>query len=74
VTCSASGGQQLLQRVELPPACRARVGSATRVLQCLDFEIEVFTNLITGRLRLHRDPGHPRGGRDPGGGVRRRDR
>jgi transposase len=48
------GGQQLLQRVELPPACRARVGSTTRVLQCLDFEIEVFTNLITGRLRGHR--------------------
>jgi hypothetical protein len=72
------GGQQLLQRVELPPACRARVGSATRVLQCLDFEIEVFTNLMTGRLRGHR--GYtaiqviPGGGRDPGGGVRRRNR
>jgi transposase len=48
------GGQQLLQRVELPPAFRARIGSATRVLECLDFEIEVFTNLVTGRLRGHR--------------------
>jgi transposase len=49
-----AGGQQLLQRVELPPAFRARIGSATRVLECLGFEIEVFTNLITGRLRHHR--------------------
>ena len=49
-----AGGQQLLERVELPPAFRARVGSATRVLECLDFEIEVFTNLVCGRLREHR--------------------
>lgn len=49
-----AGGQQLLKRVELPPAFRARIGSATRVLECLDFEVEVFTNLITGRLRGHR--------------------
>jgi hypothetical protein len=33
---------------------RARIGSATRVLECLGFEIEVFTNLINGRLRGHR--------------------
>jgi transposase len=48
------GGQQLLARVDLPPACRARIGSAIRVLECLDFEVEVFTNLITGRLRGQR--------------------
>jgi transposase len=48
------GGKQLLQRVELPLAFRARIGSATRVLECLDFEVEVFTNLVTGRLRGHR--------------------
>lgn len=48
------GGQQLLGRVELPPAFRARVSSATRVLECLDFEVEVFTKLVTGRLRGHR--------------------
>jgi transposase len=47
-------GQQLLQRVELPPACRARISSAIRVLESLNFEVEVFTNLITGRLRGHR--------------------
>ncbi len=49
-----AGGQQLLKRVQLPPAFAARIGSAMRVLECLDFEIEVFTNLITGRLRGHR--------------------
>ena len=27
---------------------------ATRVLECLDFEVEVFTNLAAGRLRDHR--------------------
>lgn len=49
----SAGGQQLLARVVLAPAYRARIGSATRVLECLDFEIEVFTNLVTGRLRDH---------------------
>jgi hypothetical protein len=59
--------------VELSPAFRARIGSAVRVLECLDLEVEVFTNLITGRLRGHR--GYtaiqviPRGGCDPGCGV-----
>jgi transposase len=48
------GSQQLLQRVELPPAFRARIGSTTRVLECLDFEVEVFTKLVTSRLRGHR--------------------
>jgi transposase len=49
-----TGGQQLLKRVDLPPAFAARIGSAMRVLECLDFEVEVFTNLISGRLRGHR--------------------
>jgi transposase len=49
-------GSQLLDRVELPAACRARIGSATRVLDCLDFEVEVFTKLVCGRLRTH--PGY----------------
>jgi transposase len=47
-------GQQLLQRVDLPPAWRARISSAIRVLESLNFEVEVFTNLITGRLRGQR--------------------
>jgi transposase len=48
------GGQQLFKGVELPPACRARIGSAIRVLESLNFEVEVFTNLITGRPRGER--------------------
>jgi hypothetical protein len=46
-----AGGQQLLARVELSPVFRARIGSATRVLEGLDFEVEVFTHLVCGRLR-----------------------
>jgi transposase len=51
------GGQQLFKGVELPPACRARIGSAIRVLESLNFEVEVFTNLIIGRPRGER--GYP---------------
>jgi transposase len=47
-------GQQLLARVGLSPAFRARIGSAIRVLECLDFQVEVFTNLAAGRLPEHR--------------------
>jgi DNA-binding CsgD family transcriptional regulator len=50
------GGQGLLERVELAPAFRARVDSARRVIEALDFEIEVFTSLAGGRLRGH--PGY----------------
>jgi transposase len=46
-------GQGLLERVELAPAFRARVNSARRVIEALDFEIELFTNLAGGRLRGH---------------------
>ena len=49
------GGQALLERVQLPPTFRARIGSAQRVLECLDFEVEVFTNLYeAGRARWRR--------------------
>ena len=47
-------GQALLDRVVLPPAFRARIDSARRVIDALDFEIELFTNLAGGRLRGHR--------------------
>src|SRR5262249_38197294 len=50
------GGPGLLERVVLAPAFRARVDSARRVIEALDFEIEVFTNLAGGRLRGH--PGY----------------
>ena len=49
-------GQGLLERVELAPAFRARVNSARRLIESLDFEIELFTNLAGGRLRGH--PGY----------------
>jgi transposase len=49
-------GTGLLERVELAPACRARVNSALRLIETLDFEIEVFTKLALGRLRD--DPGY----------------
>jgi transposase len=48
------GGQQLLKRALLPPAFQARVDSACRVIDALDFEIELYTNLAGGRLRGHR--------------------
>ena len=44
-------GHQLLARVELTPAVRARVNSALRLIDSLNFEIEVFTRLTGNRLR-----------------------
>jgi transposase len=49
-------GHTLLERAALPPAARARVNSAGRILQALDAEVESFTNLLAGRLRD--DPGY----------------
>jgi transposase len=46
-------GQALLDRVVLAPAFRARVNSARRVIEALDFEIELFTNLVGSWLRGH---------------------
>jgi transposase len=51
-----AAGQQLLGRVELPTAARARVNSALRLIENLDFEVELFAKLIAGRLREH--PGY----------------
>jgi transposase len=48
-----AGGQALLTRVVLPPAFRARVNSARRMIDALGFEIELFTHLVGGRLRGH---------------------
>jgi transposase len=48
-----AGGQALLERVVLAPAFRARVNSARRVIEALEFEIELFTNLVSSRLRGH---------------------
>ena len=44
-------GHTLLARVELSPAARARVNSALRLIETLDFEVELFAKLTAGRLR-----------------------
>jgi hypothetical protein len=50
------GGQHLLAATPLSAPSRARVDSAMRVISALDFEIELFTELVAGRLRT--DPGY----------------
>ncbi len=49
-------GTKLLDRLDLPAPYAARIGSLRRVMDGLDFEIEVFENLTRGRLRT--DPGY----------------
>ena len=49
-------GQGLLERVALAPAFQARLDSARRLIEALDFEVELFTKLASGRLRG--DPGY----------------
>jgi transposase len=44
-------GSELLRRVDLPSTSRARIDSARRMIDMLDWEVELFTNLVTGRLR-----------------------
>jgi transposase len=50
------GGRQLLGATRLSVESRSRVDSAMRVIEALDFEIELFTKLVAGRLRT--DPGY----------------
>jgi transposase len=49
-------GNLLLDKVALPGPYRARVSSLRRLLEHVDFEIELFSNLA--RARLARDPGY----------------
>lgn len=49
-------GHELLDRTVLPAPFRARIGSLLRVIDCLEFEIELFARLARGRL--HADPGY----------------
>lgn len=49
-------GTDLLNRLELPAAYTARINSLRRIMDLLDFEIDVFHNLVKGRLA--RDPGY----------------
>jgi transposase len=51
-----AAGTNLLNHLELPSTYTARINSLRRIMDALDFEIEVFTNLVTGRLA--RDPGY----------------
>jgi transposase len=50
------GGTALLDRLDLPTPYAARITSLRRVMDSLDFEIEVFTKLA--RNRLAKDPGY----------------
>ena len=71
-------GTDLLDRWTCPPRTPARIGSLRRVMDDLDFEIDLFAGLVRGRLAG--DPGYaavqtdPRDRAGPGRGVRRRDR
>jgi transposase len=47
-------GSKLVERAALPTAFRARVNSASRLIGSLDFEVELFTKLVRGRLHRHR--------------------
>jgi hypothetical protein len=49
-------GYELLRTLELPSSSRARIDSCRRMIGALDWEVELFTNLVTGRLR--NDPGY----------------
>jgi transposase len=60
------GGRELLTGTRLAPESRARVDSALRLIEALDFEVELFTRLVAGRLREH--PGYQAIQRIPGVG------
>jgi hypothetical protein len=49
-------GTDLLDRLDLPAAYAARIASLRRIMDLLDFEIDVFAGLVKGRLA--RDPGY----------------
>jgi transposase len=46
-------GNELLDRAVMSPAARARVASARRMLDALDFEVDLFTKMTTGHLAKH---------------------
>lgn len=50
------GGTELLDGLELPKPYQARIASLRRVIDLLDFEIDVFAKLTHGQLA--RDPGY----------------
>ncbi len=48
-------GTQLLDDLDLPKPYAARIASLRRVMDLLDFEVDIFASLVNGRLA--RDPG-----------------
>jgi transposase len=48
-------GIELLNGLELPKPYAARIASLRRIMDCLEFEIDVFSGLVRGRLG--KDPG-----------------
>lgn len=51
-----AGGQRLLESAELAEAMRAKVNSARKLIEILDFEVDRFAALAA--VRLHADPGY----------------
>lgn len=49
-------GTDLLNGLQLPAAYAARIASLRRIMDLLDFEIDIFAGLVKGRLA--RDPGY----------------
>jgi len=49
-------GTALLDELDLPAPYAARIGSLRRLMDLLDFEIDVFSGLVRGRLA--KDPGY----------------
>lgn len=47
-------GTALLDRLQLPAPYAARIGSLRRVIESLEFKIDVFANLARGRLARDR--------------------
>lgn len=50
------GGTKLLDGLDLPKPYAARIASLRRIMDALDFEIDVFSQLV--KARLARDPGY----------------
>lgn len=50
------GGTAMLDGLDLPAPYAARIASLRRVMEALDFEIDLFTGMLRGRLA--RDPGY----------------
>jgi hypothetical protein len=58
-------GTQLLDRLDLPAPYAARIASLRRLMDDLDFEIDLFAGMVRGRMV--REPGTPRCRTSPDG-------